>query len=197
MEKHESPQNPSHEPTREPRIGEEQEIEEEEEDEDEDDEIEDNEAAGEDYEALNPNASHRTKPRHLSQEEQLRLHKSRLVNLSRRLQSEELPLRVHDVLIKGNTKTKDWVIEAELEELRNAKSLQELLKAASVANFQLQQLGIFHSVNIVLDSGPKELPGTANVVVNVVEASNPISGEIGYYTKPEVKFLFIEIRQMI
>lgn len=147
-----------------------------------DEEEEDSEVEGEDYEPeLQPP----------SQEARLRAHKARLTNLSRKLSSERVQIRVHDVLIKGNTKTKDWVIEAELEELKRAGSLQELLQAASLANFRLQQLGIFHSVNIVLDSGPKELPGTANVVVNIVEASNPLSGEIGYYTKPEVlKFEF-------
>ncbi|PKI46693.1 sorting and assembly machinery component 50 homolog B-like [Punica granatum] len=152
--------------------------------EDEEEEEEDSEAEDDDYEP--------EPPQPLSQEAQLRAHKARLTNLSRKLSSEQVPIRVHDVLVKGNTKTKDWVIEAELEDLKRAGSLQELLQAASLANFRLQQLGIFHSVNIVLDSGPKELPGTANVVVNVVEASNPLSGEIGYYTKPEARSSTVE-----
>ncbi|KAK4756720.1 hypothetical protein SAY87_006847 [Trapa incisa] len=135
---------------------------------------------------------YRPEPPPLSQESRLRAHKNRLTNLSHKLSSERVPIRVHDVLIKGNTKTKDWVIEAELEELKCAGSLQELLQAASLANFRLQELGIFRSVNIVLDSGPKELPGTANVVVNIVEASNPLSGEIGYYTKPEARSSTLE-----
>ncbi|KAI4385645.1 hypothetical protein MLD38_003641 [Melastoma candidum] len=109
----------------------------------------------------------------------------RLNSLSRKLQSEPVSIRVHDVIIKGNAKTKDWVIEAELDNIRDVDTLQELIRAATVANFRLEQLGIFQSVNIVLDAGPKELPGTANVVVNVVEATNPVSGEVGYYTKTD------------
>ena len=36
-----------------------------------------------------------------------------------------MKLRVHDVLIKGNTKTKDSLIEAELEAIKNATTMQE------------------------------------------------------------------------
>lgn len=161
-------------------------IEQEEEEEEGEDEVDesDDDDGGEDDEP------ERRAPQPRSQEDRLRAHRARLSNLSSKLSSETVPIRVHDVLIKGNSKTRDWVIEAELEDLKKVASLQELLQVASVANFRLQQLGIFQSVNIVLDSGPKELPGTANVIVNVVEATNPLSGEIGYYTKPEVIFIF-------
>ncbi|PWA13728.1 Bacterial surface antigen (D15) [Artemisia annua] len=103
-----------------------------------------------------------------------------------KISTERVPLRVHDVIIKGNTKTKDSLIESQIETLKSATSVQELLQAASVANARLQKLEIFDSVNITLDSGPNELPGTTNVVVEVVESRNPLTGDIGIFTKPEV-----------
>ncbi|KAJ7959620.1 Sorting and assembly machinery component 50-like protein [Quillaja saponaria] len=118
-----------------------------------------------------------------TQESRLREQKFNLENLLRRMSSERVPLRVHDVLIKGNTKTKDSLIEAELEGVKNAKTMQELLQAASIANAKLQRLEIFDSVNITLDSGPTELPGTANVIVEVAEAKSPLTGEVGMFRK--------------
>ncbi|KAL8170876.1 LOW QUALITY PROTEIN: hypothetical protein V2J09_022680 [Rumex salicifolius] len=70
--------------------------------------------------------------------------------------------RVHDVVIQGNTKTKDSVIEAEIGSLRDATTLQELFQAATCVRSRLHSLQIF-------DPGPPELPGTANVVVHVSE----------------------------
>lgn len=111
---------------------------------------------------------------------------AKLDNLFRRLSTEKVQLRVHDVIIKGNAKTKDYLIEAELEAVKKATSVQELIEAAGNANAKLQQLQIFDSVRITLDSGPPELPGTSNVIVEVVENKNPLTGEIGMYTKPAV-----------
>lgn len=122
----------------------------------------------------------------LSDESKLRAQKAKMENLFHRISNETVPLRVHDVLIKGNVRTKEALIEAEIECLREASSVQELLKAASIANARLQRLDIFESVNITLDSGPPELPGTTNVVVQVVEPKNPLTGDIGVYSKPEV-----------
>lgn len=119
----------------------------------------------------------------LSRESRLQAHKSKMDNLFRRMQSEKVSLRVHDVLIKGNAKTKDSLIEAELEQLKRAATMQELLEAAGIATAKLQQLEIFDSVRITLDSGPLELPGTANVIVEVVETNSPLSGECGTYMK--------------
>ncbi|RRT47892.1 hypothetical protein B296_00038552 [Ensete ventricosum] len=112
--------------------------------------------------------------------------------LFRRLSGGPVRLRVHDIIIRGNTKTKDALIEAEvLDAFRSACSMQELIQAAGLANTRLRQLDIFDSVSITLDSGPSELPGTANVVIDVVEAKNPLTGELGAYSKPEVSLLFI------
>lgn len=106
----------------------------------------------------------------------------------KRLSSDPVGIRVHDVIIKGNVKTKEELIEAEVAELlRAAPTVQDLLRNASIASARLRQLDVFDSVNITLDAGPPELPGTTNVVVEVVEAANPITGSAGVYSKPEVR----------
>lgn len=118
--------------------------------------------------------------------------RGRMSDLFRRLATGPVRVHVHDVVIKGNTKTKDSVIEAEVLPLfRSVSTMQELLQAAGAANARLQRLEIFDSVNIVLDAGPSELPGTANVVIDLVEPKNPLSGDIGFYTRPEVSIVCV------
>ncbi|CAN4092746.1 unnamed protein product [Withania somnifera] len=128
----------------------------------------------------------------VTEETRVRSDRAKMENLFRRLSSERVPIRVHDVIIQGNTKTKESLIEAELEALKYATTLQELLKAASIANARLQQLDIFDSVNITLDSGPPELPGTTNVVVEIVESENPLTGSVGVFSKPEARAWSLE-----
>ncbi|CAA2955166.1 sorting and assembly machinery component 50 homolog B-like [Olea europaea subsp. europaea] len=129
----------------------------------------------------------------ITPEAQMRTDRVSMESLFKRLSTERVPVRVHDVLIKGNTKTKDSIIEAEIEELlKNATTVQQLLQAAGVANARLQRLDIFDSVNITLDAGPPELPGTANVVVEVSEAKNPLTGDVGIFSKPEARSWSLE-----
>ncbi|XP_071734393.1 uncharacterized protein [Rutidosis leptorrhynchoides] len=118
--------------------------------------------------------------------------RSRMESLFNRMQSERVPLRVHDVIIKGNKKTKESLIEAEVEALKSATSVQELLQAATIANARLRKLNIFDSVNVSLESGPPELPGTTNVIVEVVESKNPVDGNFGIFTKPETRSWSLE-----
>lgn len=108
-----------------------------------------------------------------------------------------VPLRIHDVFIKGNNKTKEALIEAEVEILKSVTSLQELLEAAGIAKDRLRRLEIFDSANITLNPGPPELPGTANVVIEVVENQNPLTGSIGVFSKPEVLFPVYLISSMV
>ncbi|CAL0304743.1 unnamed protein product [Lupinus luteus] len=115
---------------------------------------------------------------------QLREQRFKFETLSRRLSSELVPIRVHDILINGNTKTKDWIIEAELKGIENATTVQELLRASEIALARLRNLGIFESSKVRLEPGPPELPNTTNVVIDVVEAVNKVSGEFGVFTKP-------------
>ena len=93
------------------------------------------------------------------------------------------------MIIKGNTKTRDSIIEAVIgDELQRASTMQEILQAAGIATARLRELGIFDSVSFLIDAGPKELPGTANVFVEVSETKSPFVGEIRTCTKPGVMF---------
>lgn len=119
--------------------------------------------------------------------------RAKMTKLANRLSSEPIALRVHDVIIKGNIKTKDSVIEAEImDDLKRASTLQEIFQAAAIANVKLRQLDIFDSVNFTIDSGPSELPGTANVVIEVLETKSPLTGEIGLFTKPGARSWSLE-----
>ncbi|XP_021769219.1 sorting and assembly machinery component 50 homolog [Chenopodium quinoa] len=121
------------------------------------------------------------------------LNKEKMTKFANRLSSEPITLRVHDVIIKGNLKTKDSVIEAEImDDLKRCSTLQEIFQAAAMANLKLRQLDIFDTVNFTIDSGPTELPGTANVVIDVLETKNPLTGEIGLFTKPGARSWSLE-----
>lgn len=160
---------------------------------DDDDETEpDEDVDYEEIEEEDEDEEEEEQPKPVTEESRMRSDRVKMESLFRRLSSERVPLRVHDVIIKGNTKTKESLIEAEVEALKNATTVQELLKAASIANARLQQLDIFDSVNITLDSGPPELPGTTNVVVEVVESENPLTGSVGVFSKPEARAWSLE-----
>jgi outer membrane protein insertion porin family len=121
-----------------------------------------------------------------STESKLRNQRFKVQTLSRRLSSELVPIRVHNVIINGNTKTKDWIIEAELNGIQNATTMQELMQASQIAIAKLQALEIFDSCKVKLEAGPIELPDTANVIVDVVETEDKLSGAFGVYMKPSV-----------
>ncbi|XVE80174.1 hypothetical protein DITRI_Ditri14bG0118600 [Diplodiscus trichospermus] len=113
--------------------------------------------------------------------------------LLRRMLVGPVSIHVHDVIIKGNTKTKGYIIEAEASEaLKKATTMQELLRASNAVNSRLRLLGLFDSVMITLDSGPPEIPGSANVIIEVREARNWVSGDIGAYIKAEPKSSSVE-----
>lgn len=108
--------------------------------------------------------------------------------LHRRLAAGPVRLHVYDVVITGNKKTKDSLIEAEvLEIFRSASTMQEVLQAANEAKSRLQRLELFDSVTIILRAGPPELPGTTNVIIELVEPSNPLSSVISLYGSPETQ----------
>ncbi|KAL9316228.1 hypothetical protein ACSQ67_017229 [Phaseolus vulgaris] len=114
----------------------------------------------------------------------LREQRFKVETLSRRLSSELVPIRVHDVVINGNTKTKDWVIQAELRGVENATSMQELMQVSQIAIARLQELQTFDSCMFRLEAGPRELPNTVNVIVDVVETGNKVSAKFNVYNKP-------------
>ena len=109
--------------------------------------------------------------------------------LLKKFTDEPVKLRVHDVKIEGNVRTKDAVVEAEFEKVKNAENSQELLREVALAMSRIEGLGIFEECLISLEPGPIELPGTTNVFVNVKEPKNSYSGDVGIYTKPEVESL--------
>ncbi|XVF70338.1 hypothetical protein PTKIN_Ptkin11bG0153800 [Pterospermum kingtungense] len=119
--------------------------------------------------------------------------KLKMEALVRRMLTGPVSIHVHDVIIEGNTKTKRYIIEAEASEsLKKATTMQELLQASNAVNSRLKSLGLFDSVMITLDSGPPEIPGSANVVIEVEEARNRLSGEIGAYVKDEARSSSVE-----
>ena len=73
-----------------------------------------------------------------------------------------------------------------LQALKAAENSQILLREVALAISRLQGLGIFEECVISLEPGPVELPGTADVLVNVKEPENIYSGDVGIYSKPEV-----------
>ena len=114
--------------------------------------------------------------------------REKVQSVFRRLSTDPVGIRVHDVIIRGNAKTRDELIEAEVADLlRSATTVQDLLSAAADASARLRGLDVFEAVNITLDAGPPELPGTTNVVIEVVEPAIPLSGNAGVYSKPEVR----------
>lgn len=128
--------------------------------------------------------------RHEEEEEEEEVDDQTSVNLmnimSEKLVKEPVKVRVHDIEIRGNVKTKDSVIEAQLKELREVDTMQELLQECVRANSRLRALGIFDKCVITLDAGPQELPGTANVILEVEEVKRLFSGDLGMFSKPEV-----------
>ncbi|XP_059666780.1 uncharacterized protein LOC132312429 [Cornus florida] len=154
---------------------------------DDDDEDEDDDDDDEDFDE-----EEEEEEENLTEESRMRSERAKMENLFISISRKRVPLRVHRVLIKGSTKTNDSLIEAEIEQLRHATTMQDLLRAATTANARLQSLEIFDSVNITLDSGPPELPATANVIVEVVETKKPLTGEIGFFSKPEARSWSLE-----
>lgn len=153
--------------------------------EEENDDIDDEEEEEEEYDD-NDEDEEQNQNIPQSTESKLREQRFKVEAFSRRLSSELVPIRVHDILINGNTKTKDWIIEAELEGIENATTVQELMQASQIAIARLQGLEIFDSCKVKLEAGPAELPNTANVIVDVVESDGKLSGEGGVYMKPSV-----------
>jgi outer membrane protein insertion porin family len=106
----------------------------------------------------------------------------------RRIYSDPVEIHVHSIIIKGNLRTRDSLIQAEVADLlRSASTLQELLYASKFAGVVLHRLNIFESVSVTLDAGPPELPRSANVVIEVVESNRRFVGGIQRSSKPQVK----------
>ena len=101
-------------------------------------------------------------------------------------QSQHLPLRVHDIVITGNTRTKDYLIERHLQPLRAVQTVGKLVTAVEEARDGLERLGLFATVQLEADSGPVELPGTANIKIVVEELKDGRSGSFGTYQQVSI-----------
>jgi hypothetical protein len=95
-----------------------------------------------------------------------------------------IPIRVRDVKIEGNYKTRASVIESQLDRLRDMETSQDLLREASYAVTRLERMGIFEECTLSLENGP--VHGSVDVVVSVEERRNPCSFTVGSFIKPEV-----------
>jgi outer membrane protein insertion porin family len=100
-------------------------------------------------------------------------------SLLRRLAASPVPIKVHSVQINSNSRTKRELIESvlDLNSILKSSTFQELVYVAGLANARLKRLGVFPSVNITIDAGPDDVPGSSVVVVDVVEAVHPFAGD--------------------
>ncbi|XP_002960275.2 sorting and assembly machinery component 50 homolog B [Selaginella moellendorffii] len=108
-----------------------------------------------------------------------------LERLAHKMEKEDVNVRVHDIQIKGNKRTKDWVIESVLGKMKEATTLQDILLEAAKASVQMERMDVFERWVINFDVGPPELPGTTNVIVEVVEPERPYSCNVGMFSRPE------------
>ena len=95
-----------------------------------------------------------------------------------------IPVKVHDLKIEGNYKTRAFVIESQFDRLRDVATSQDLLREASYAVTRLERMGIFEECTLSLENGP--VRGSVNVVVSVEERSNPCTFDLGSFIKYEV-----------
>jgi outer membrane protein assembly factor BamA len=101
-------------------------------------------------------------------------------------------LKVKYVYIDGNVRTRDGVIERELQEVYDAESYGEIVQGLRSAQKSLQSLGIFKQVHIVMDEGPTA--DEVNLKVSV-EETNLLDGSVmlendGVNGKVNVKNVF-------
>ncbi|KAJ8443897.1 hypothetical protein Cgig2_032721 [Carnegiea gigantea] len=99
-----------------------------------------------------------------------------------KLDMQRVAVRVHDVIIKGNTRTKDLVIRAAMDDLLRASTLGEVSQGVQVAGDRLHQLGIFDDIQLGFQDGPTDLPDTVNALVSVKELplKKLCDGKVGF-----------------
>lgn len=65
------------------------------------------------------------------------------------------PCKVDKVFISGVKRTKDYILQRELESLKQAQTLQEVHDCLSEAHDRLMALEIFDAVQMTIDESPK------------------------------------------
>ncbi|KAF0889890.1 hypothetical protein E2562_033859 [Oryza meyeriana var. granulata] len=120
---------------------------------------------------------------------------ARLESVLRRLTAEEVRIRVHDVEIRGCSRTRRAAVEAAVgSDLARAATVRDLVRAAAAAGDRLRRLGAFDTVSITLDTAPPGTPGNAAVVVlvDVAEVRGRASGELGIFANKGTRSCSVE-----
>jgi outer membrane protein insertion porin family len=116
---------------------------------------------------------------------------ARLEAVLRRLTAEEVRIHVHEVAIRGCSRTRRAAVEAAIgPDLARAATVRDLVRAAAAARDRLRGLGAFDAVAITLDAAPPGIPGSGRavlVLVNVSEARGRATGELGVFAEPQVR----------
>ena len=82
---------------------------------------------------------------------------------------KDKPIAVESVEIQGIERTRRGILEAALEPLYRASSLDDLRDKCVDANGALNAYDVFESIDIVCDAGASSRPDTASVIVRVEE----------------------------
>lgn len=88
-------------------------------------------------------------------------------------QNVEPDRKIQGVIIRGNKKPEDNISGSEAEALRSATALQKLLRAEF--EVAMQDLEVFLFSDGYARSGPPELPGTTNLMIEAFQIANFMS----------------------
>ncbi|KAK3119541.1 hypothetical protein QOZ80_9AG0672010 [Eleusine coracana subsp. coracana] len=121
---------------------------------------------------------------------------ARLEALLRRLTAEEVRIHVHEVAIRGCSRTRRAAVEAAVgPDLARAATVRDLVRAAAAARDRLRRLGAFNAVSITLDAAPPGIPGGGGavvVLVDVSEARGRAAGELGVFANTQTRSCSLE-----
>ncbi|KAK3118194.1 hypothetical protein QOZ80_9BG0695540 [Eleusine coracana subsp. coracana] len=124
------------------------------------------------------------------------LEEARLEALLRRLTAEEVRIHVHEVAIRGCSRTRRAAVEAAVgPDLARAATVRDLVRAAAAARDRLRRLGAFNAVSITLDAAPPGIPGGGGavvVLVDVSEARGRTAGELGVFANTQTRSCSLE-----
>ncbi|TVU27367.1 hypothetical protein EJB05_29972, partial [Eragrostis curvula] len=121
---------------------------------------------------------------------------ARLEALLRRLTAEDVRIRVHEVAIRGCSRTRRAAVEAAVgPDLALAATVRDLVRGAAAARDRLRRLGAFDAVSITLDAAPPGIPGSVGavvVLVDVSEARGSAASEFGVFANTQTRSCSLE-----
>mmetsp|Transcript_11945 Transcript_11945/g.20313 ORF Transcript_11945/g.20313 Transcript_11945/m.20313 type:complete len:458 (+) Transcript_11945:92-1465(+) len=92
-------------------------------------------------------------------------------------------LRVRKVTIKGNARTRAYVIEDELQQAYQASTVEEVYIGLQYAVQRLNALGIFSSIEITMDAAPEAKDGSKQTdVIVILREKDVLQLRAGTYT---------------